>query len=44
MSLRYNQNHAPLVKLVYSQIKVNGKTELIPLELYADGSLKRSVG
>ncbi|WP_341524640.1 hypothetical protein WKK05_18560 [Nostoc sp. UHCC 0302] len=44
MSLRYNENHALLVKLVYSQVKVNGKNELVPLELYADGSLKRSVG
>ena len=44
MSLRYNENHAPLVKVVYSQVKVNGKIELIPLKLYADGSLKRSIG
>ncbi|WP_264299907.1 hypothetical protein [Nostoc sp. MG11] len=43
MSLRYNENHAPLVRLVYSQVKVNGKIELVPLELYADGSLKKSV-
>ena len=44
MSLRYNENQAPLVKLVYSHVKVNGKLELVPLELYADGSIKRSVG
>jgi hypothetical protein len=44
MSLRYNENQAPLVKVVYSQVKVNGKVELVPLELYADGSIKRSVG
>jgi hypothetical protein len=44
MSLRYNQNNAPLVKVVYTQVKVNGKIQLVPLELYADGSLKRSVG
>lgn len=43
MSLRYNENHAPLVKVVYSQVKVKGKIELVPLELYADGSLKRSM-
>ncbi|WP_263627814.1 hypothetical protein [Komarekiella delphini-convector] len=43
MSLRYNENHAPLIRLVYSQVKVNGKIELVPLELYADGSLKKSV-
>ncbi|KAF3887109.1 MULTISPECIES: hypothetical protein [Nostocales] len=42
MSLRYNQNQSPLVKVVYTQVKVNGRLELIPLELYADGSLKRS--
>jgi hypothetical protein len=42
MSLRKNQNHSPLVKVVYSQTKINGKTELVPLELYADGSLKRT--
>ncbi len=43
MSLLYNQNQSPLVKVVYTQVKVNGKTQLVPLELYADGSLKRSV-
>ena len=42
MSRRYNQNYSPLVKIVYSQVKVNGKVELVPLELYADGSLKRA--
>ena len=41
MSRRYNQNQSPLVKIVYSQVKVNGKLELVPMELYADGSLKR---
>jgi hypothetical protein len=39
MSIRYNENKSPLVKIVYSQVKVNGKVELIPLELYADGKL-----
>jgi hypothetical protein len=43
MSIRYNENKSPLVKIVYSQVKVNGKVELIPLELYADGKLKRSL-
>ncbi|MDJ0734021.1 MAG: hypothetical protein QNJ47_08060 [Nostocaceae cyanobacterium] len=42
MSTRYNENHSPMVKVVYSQVKVNGKIELVPFELYADGSLKRS--
>ncbi len=41
MSRRYNQNQSPLLKIVYSQTKVNGKVELVPLELYADGSVKR---
>ncbi|WP_279432941.1 hypothetical protein [Nostoc sp. 106C] len=44
MSVRYNQNNAPLVKVVYSQVKVNGKVQLVPLELYADGSLKQAKG
>ncbi|MFQ4142308.1 hypothetical protein [Chlorogloeopsis sp. ULAP02] len=43
MSLLYNHNQSPLVKLVYSRIKVNGKIELVPLELYADGTLKKSI-
>jgi len=42
MSLRFSKNHAPLVRIVYSQVKINGKLELVPMELYADGSLKRS--
>jgi hypothetical protein len=41
MSYRINENHAPLVKIVYSKVIINGKERLIPLELYADGSLKR---
>lgn len=41
MSRRYNQNQSPLVKIVYSQVKIDGKLELVPMELYADGSLKR---
>ncbi len=40
MSLCYNNNHAPLVKIVYSQVKINGKLELVPMKLYADGTLK----
>jgi hypothetical protein len=42
MASRYNQNQSPLVKIVYSKVLVKGKLELIPLELYADGSLKRA--
>jgi hypothetical protein len=41
MSRRYNQNHSPLVKIVYLKELINGKLELVPLELYADGTLKR---
>lgn len=41
MSTRYNHKNSPLIKVVYSQIKINGKIELVPMELYADGSLKR---
>ncbi len=41
MSLRCNQNQSPLVKIVYVKTQVNGKLELIPMELYADNSLKR---
>jgi hypothetical protein len=32
--------HARFIKVVYTKIFVNGKVELVPLELYADGSLK----
>jgi hypothetical protein len=42
MSRRVNENNAPLVKIVYSTVQNNGKLELIPMELYADGSLRRS--
>ncbi|MGI0492208.1 hypothetical protein ACN4EG_10365 [Alkalinema pantanalense CENA528] len=43
MARRYNDQQAPLVKIVYSKITVKGKTELIPMELYADGTVKRSL-
>lgn len=36
------QAPAEFVKIVYTKTTVNGKVELIPLELYTDGSLKRS--
>lgn len=39
MSLRQNQKNSLLVKVIYSQVKVNGKMELVPLELYADNLL-----
>ena len=42
MSRRQNQNQSPLVKIVYSKVTVNGKVELVPMELYADGTLQPS--
>ncbi|AFZ16950.1 hypothetical protein [Allocoleopsis franciscana] len=42
MSTRYNQNHSPLQRIVYTKVNVNGKVQLVPLELYADGSVKRA--
>jgi hypothetical protein len=42
MSRRYNQNHSPLERIVYTKVSINGKVELVPLELYADGSIKRA--
>lgn len=43
MCSRRNKNNSQLVRIVYSKVKVNGKVELVPMELYADGSLKRAV-
>lgn len=42
MALLYNQKQSPFVKIVYSQVMTNGKVQLVPLQLYADGSLRRS--
>lgn len=42
LSRNYNPHKAEFVKIVYSKVSVNGKIELVPLELYSDGSLKRS--
>lgn len=36
-----NNNGSSFVKIVYVKTMSNGKLELVPLELYADGSLKR---
>ncbi len=41
MSRRYNHNQSPLVKIVYSKVFVHGKLHLVPMELYADGSVQR---
>lgn len=42
MSSQINQTKSQFVRIVYSKIQINGKTELVPMELYADGSVKRS--
>ncbi|MEG4234253.1 MULTISPECIES: hypothetical protein [unclassified Microcoleus] len=42
MSSRNNNNNSvPFVKVVYSTVKINGKIELVPMEWYADGSVKK---
>jgi len=42
MSSRHkNNNSVPFVKVVYSGVKINGKIELVPMEWYADGSVKK---
>ncbi len=42
MSRNSNQNNSvPFVKVVYTTVKINGKVELVPLEWYADGSVKK---
>ncbi|HEY9811575.1 MAG TPA: hypothetical protein V6D13_19785 [Halomicronema sp.] len=43
MSYHQQKQATPsFVKIVYSQIKINGKLELVPMELYTDGTVKRS--
>ncbi len=42
MSSRYNENHSRLERILYTKVNVNGKVQLVPLELYADGSVKRA--
>lgn len=42
MSRRYNHNNSPLERIVYTKVSVNGKVQLVQLELYADGSVKRA--
>lgn len=38
-----NQRLSPLVKIVYTKVRENGKFELVPVEVYADGSFERLV-
>jgi hypothetical protein len=40
MALLYNQKQSPFVKIVYTKVVTNGKVQLVPLQLYADGSLR----
>jgi len=40
--LYFTQKHSSLVKIVYAQARINNKLELVPLKLYADGSLERN--
>lgn len=42
MARQYNYNSSPLVKIVYTKVKIKGKVELVPMKLYADGSLQRN--
>lgn len=42
MARQYNHKRSPLVKIVYSKVIINGRVQLVPLELYADGSLRRT--
>lgn len=35
-----NYHGLRFLKVVYAKTQVDGKVELVPLELYADGSLK----
>jgi hypothetical protein len=43
MASRINQKNSPLIRIVYSKVEVNGKLQLVPMELYADGSIKRAI-
>ncbi len=36
----YNNNNSPFVKIVYTKVKTNGQTELVPLKLYTDVSVE----
>lgn len=37
-----NNDSVPFVKIVYTTVRNNGKVELVPLEWYADGSVRKS--
>lgn len=38
----YNKKGSPLVKIVYANVNIEGKEELVALKLYADGSVERN--
>lgn len=38
----FNQKGSPLLEVVYAQVKTDHRVELLPLRLYADGSLQRN--
>lgn len=40
MTSQSNSTSTPSVKIVYSKVMVNGKLELVPMKLFADGSLR----
>ncbi|MBO9997935.1 MAG: hypothetical protein J7641_02835 [Cyanobacteria bacterium SID2] len=39
---RYNPAGSPLVKISYVKVVRNGRVVLVPMEVYADGSLRRA--
>jgi hypothetical protein len=41
MFYTHTAKKSSFLKIVYSKIKVNGREELVPMELYTDGSVKR---
>lgn len=43
MSNITKQQQPYFVKIVYCKLVKYGKTELVPMELYSDGSIKRSL-
>jgi hypothetical protein len=40
MARHYNKHYSPLVRIVYTKQKLGKTIQLVPMELYADGSLK----
>ena len=41
MLYTHTAQKSSFLKIVYSKVKVNGREELVPMELYTDGSVKR---